>query len=60
MRPISEWVEEMLQDEDLIHQFVWDAERVSKFDSGSGSWMFLMNHGLQTAFGKYRWAHNCI
>ena len=37
--PISEWAEEMLQDEDLIQHFVWDAQHVSKFDSSSGSWI---------------------
>ena len=34
-----EWAEEMLQDEDLIHHFVWDAQHVSKFNSSSGSWV---------------------
>ena len=29
----------MLQDEDLIHHFVWDAQRVSKFDGSSKSWV---------------------
>jgi len=43
VRPISEWAEEMLQDEDLIHHFVWDAECVSKFDSGSGSWVRVID-----------------
>jgi len=43
VRPISEWAEEMLQDEDLIHHFVWDAEHVSKFDSGSGSWVRVVD-----------------
>jgi len=39
VQPISEWAKEMLQDEDLIHHFVWDAQHVSKFDSGLGSWV---------------------
>ena len=39
VRPISEWAEEMLQDEDLINHFVWDAQHVSKFDGSSGSWI---------------------
>ena len=43
VRPISEWAEEMLQDEDLINHFVWDAERVSNFDSGSGSWVRVVD-----------------
>ncbi|KAF9780021.1 hypothetical protein BJ322DRAFT_1165130 [Thelephora terrestris] len=39
VRPIMEWAEEMLQDEDLIPHFVWDAQRVSKFNSSSESWV---------------------
>ncbi|KAF9784401.1 hypothetical protein BJ322DRAFT_1194914 [Thelephora terrestris] len=39
VRPIMGWAEEMLQDEDLIHHFVWDAQHVSKFDSSSESWV---------------------
>ena len=39
VQSISEWAEEMLQDEDLIHHFVWDAQRVSKFDGSSKSWV---------------------
>jgi len=43
VRPILDWAQEMLQDEDLIHHFVWDAQRVSKFDSSSGSWVRIFD-----------------
>ena len=39
MRPIWEWVESMLQDPQLIHHFVWDACKMSKFDGESSSWV---------------------
>jgi hypothetical protein len=38
VRPIWSWVEDMLQNPDLIHHFKWDACRLSKFDAKSNSW----------------------
>jgi len=43
VRPIMEWAEEMLKDKDLIQHFVWDAQRVSKFDTKSGSWVHIFD-----------------
>lgn len=40
---MTEWAEEMLLDADLMHHFVWDAQRVSKFDSKSGSWIRIID-----------------
>lgn len=39
VRPIWEWIESMLQDPQLIHHFVWDACKMSKFDGQSSSWV---------------------
>ena len=39
VRPIWTWVEDMLQNPDLIQHFEWDAHRMSKFDGQSASWV---------------------
>lgn len=39
VRPIWTWIEDMLQNPDLIQHFVWDACRLSKFDEQSNSWV---------------------
>lgn len=39
VRPIWTWVEDMLQNPDLIHHFVWDACHMSKFDEQTNSWV---------------------
>jgi hypothetical protein len=38
VRPIWTWIEDMLQNPDLIRHFVWDACRMSKLNRESGSW----------------------
>lgn len=54
-----QWAEEMLQDEDLIHHFVWDAQHVSKFNSSSRSWVRVIdepwtaNHFWETQVSPY-------
>ncbi|KAF9790697.1 hypothetical protein BJ322DRAFT_1017356 [Thelephora terrestris] len=39
VRPIWMWIEDMLQNQDLIQHFEWDACHVSKFDAKSNSWV---------------------
>ena len=39
VRPIWAWLEDMLQNPDLIQHFVWDACKMSKFDEKSNSWV---------------------
>jgi hypothetical protein len=38
-RPIWTWIEDMLQNPDLIQHFEWDACHMSKFDEESASWV---------------------
>jgi hypothetical protein len=39
VRPIWTWIEDMLQNEDLIDHFEWDACQVWKFDEDQDSWI---------------------
>ena len=39
VRPIWTWLEDMLQNPNLIEHFVWDACKMSKFDEKSNSWV---------------------
>ena len=39
VRPVWTWIQDMLQDEDLIQHFTWDACRLSKFDEETNSWV---------------------
>ena len=39
VRSIWTWLEDMLQNKDLIQHFEWDACHMSKFDEESNSWV---------------------
>ena len=39
VRPMWPWIQDMLQNPDLIHHFVWDACKMSRFSKESDSWV---------------------
>lgn len=49
-RPVWEWLQELLLDRDLVSQMEWDAQRLFRFDSKTGSWK---------RFIQKAWSANC-
>ncbi|KAF9023317.1 hypothetical protein BDP27DRAFT_1457290 [Rhodocollybia butyracea] len=37
-RPVWDWLQELLLNQDIVSQMEWDAQRLSKFDSESQTW----------------------
>ena len=50
-RPLWDWTLDQLNGEKLAPHFVWDTQRLYKYNSGCA---ITMNLGLETASGRYK------